>query len=755
VGTLTDFNDFWSEDRDRSGRKGRKGRSSGSQARRGSDPAGTGDGQVHELRPRPAGAAPRPGSPGPGKHPPGKGPKRQPHRRSRRGRVSIAIGLVVLAATTAATVGLTDLVVRDASRTEQIHFRRRSRALWRDWESQSLDGSGNNRRNPSWGIAGANYLRVAPADYADGRSAPQPGPSSRFVSNRVFNDIHQNVFSEGGVTQWGFVWGQFVDHTIGLRDEAGEPQNLPFDAADPLEEFENTLGHIPFTRSAAAPGTGVSNPREQVNTESSFIDAEAVYGHDEERLEWLREGPVDGDLSNNGAKLRLDESGLLPRRDALGDASTAPEMAIDGRLMGQEGRAMVAGDKRANENIALTATQTLFAREHNRIVDELPASLTEEQKFQVARRVVIAEQQFITYNEFLPAMGVRLPRYRGYNGRINPTLGNEFATVGYRAHSQIHGEIEVETDADRYDAAAFAALEQQGVEVEPSEDGAEVALVVPLNVGFFNPDLVGQLQLGPLLQGIGLESQYKNDEMMDNQLRSVLFQIPDPGNPGCLDGEGLPECFQGVVDLGALDIERGRDHGMPSYNDLREAYGLERKTSFTDITGEDTDEFPEDPALTAGDEVNDPDSLTFTGLSNRAGDDIDLASPEAETDAVGAVRRTTTAARLRAIYGDVDEVDAFTGMVAEAHTDGSDLGELQRAIWARQFLALRDGDRFFYGNDRDLRRIRQLYGIDYRTNLGDVIARNTDIPREEMAANVFEVQEEAPPGDQVAAAPAG
>ena len=734
MGTLTDFNDFWSDDRDR---------------RRGRDRVGerSGNGQVHELRkPERPDRADRPS-------PRGKGPKRPRERRPRWGRVSFAVGIVVLVATGAATVGLTDLVVRDSTKTEQIHFRRRHRALWRDWEPQTLDGSGNNRRHPDWGMAGTDYTRVAPANYADGRSAPQSGPSTRFISNRIFNDVHQNVFSEGGVTQWGFVWGQFVDHTIGLRDDAGEAQNLPFDTADPLEEFENTLGSIPFTRSAASPGTGVTNAREQVNTENSFLDAEAVYGHDEERLEWLREGPVDGDLSNNGAKLRLDENGLLPRRDSLGDAASAPEMAIDGRLMGQDGRAMVAGDKRANENIALTATQTLFAREHNRIVDELPDALTEEQKFEVARRVVIAEQQFITYNEFLPAMGVDLPRYRGYNPRVNPTLSNEFATVGYRAHSQIHGEIEVETDADRYDAEALEAFEQQGIEVEPGEEEGEVAVVIPLNVAFFNPDLVGEVQLGPLLQGVGLESEYKNDEMIDNQLRSVLFQVPNQSNPACLDGEGLPECFQGVVDLAALDIERGRDHGMPSYNDMREAYGLDRKESFTDITGEDTDEFPADPALTAGDEVNDPDSLTFTGLWNRDGDEIALDSPEAETDGTEAQRRTTTAARLRAIYGDVDDVDAFVGMAAEAHPEGSELGELQRAIWARQFLALRDGDRFFFGNDPYLRRIRDLYGINFRTNLGDVIARNTDIPRDELARNVFEVQEEAPV--EAATAPAG
>ena len=66
-----------------------------------------------------------------------------------------------------------------------------------------------------------------------------------------------------------------------------------------------------------------------------------------------------------------------------------------------------------------------------------------------------------------------------------------------------------------------------------------------------------------MLQGIGLEAEYRNDEQIDNQLRSVLFQIPVAGNPQCLDGPTLPQCFRGVVDLGAIDVERGRDHGMP------------------------------------------------------------------------------------------------------------------------------------------------------------------------------------------------
>jgi hypothetical protein len=340
---------------------------------------------------------------------------------------------------------------------------------------------------------------------------------------------------------------------------------------------------------------------------------------------------------------------------------------------------------------------------------------------------------------------VRLPAYRGYNPGANATLGNEFATFGYRAHSMIHGELEMEADAARYTEADRAALERLGVEIVQDPGADELELVVPLNVAFFNPDLLELVELGPALQGLGLEPQYKNDEQIDNQLRSVLFEIPVPGNPDCLDGPTLPQCFRNVVDLGAIDIERGGDHGMPSYNQARRAFGLAPKTSFRAVTGESTESFPRDPELTPGREIDDPDSLDFVRLFDKDGNAIPLDSPEAEAEAVTGVRRTTTAARLRATYGSVNNMDAFTGMISERHVPGTNFGELQLAIWTKQFAALRDGDRFFYGNNPGLSEIRQRYGIDYRVRLSQVIANNTDIPADDLAENVFIAQEEAPP----------
>lgn len=610
-------------------------------------------------------------------------------------------------------------------------------------EIQSLDGSGNNRAHPDWGRAGTPYARVAPAHYADGRSTPVGGPDPRYVSNRVFRDEEVqgndtpavNIFSERQVSQWAWVWAQFLDHTFALRlgeqatDPQGESADMTGDDSDPLELVSGEH-YLPFTRSTPARGTGVTDARQQVNMDSSYLDASAVYGGDDARLEWLRQGPVDGDLSDNGAKLLLPD-GYLPRRDARGDASTAPAVDITGRLQADPASAVVAGDVRANENIQLTAVQTLFAREHNRIVDALPGDLSEEQKFQIARRVVISEIQYITYHEFLPAVGISLPRYRGYDPKVNTTLTNEFATTGYRAHSMVHGGIPIVQPAGHYTDEQLDAFRAAGLPVVVSPDGT-VVVEVSLEFEQDNPELVKALGLGSLLQSIGGKAQYRNDELVDNLLRNVL----------CSAQSADPKC---VFDLGAIDLARGRDHGIPSYNELRKAYGLAPVKSFTEITGESSDAFPKDPELTPGDEINDPDSTDFTSVTNLFGSKVGLRADPDDTSAVGYTRRTPLAARLKAMYGSVGKVDAYVGMLSEPHLAGSEFGELQQAMWTREFQRLRDGDRFFYGNQAGtLDAISRTYGIDFRHDLADIIAADTDVKRSDLPGNVFFARGEVP-----------
>jgi hypothetical protein len=484
------------------------------------------------------------------------------------------------------------------------------------------------------------------------------GPNPRYISNRIFNSLGVDLFSERDVSQWAWVWGQFLDHTFGLAHSGTADAGIAFDSSDPLESFTDTLGPIPFDRDA------------------------------------------------------------------------------DGLLLGDPGDAVISGDVRANENAELTAVHTLFAREHNRIVGMLPRNMPAEERFQIARRVIGAEEQYITYTEFLPSLGVTLPPYRGYRSNVDPELYDEFATLGYRAHSMVNGEEHVHVLASRYTPGRLAALHAMGVTVTPiaRTSPARVQLDVTQGAAFFNPDLVPDVGLGPLLSGLGDEPGYKNDEQIDDALRSVLFEVPGTGvgDPAtCYQEPATEACFEGVVDLGAIDIQRSRDHGMPTYNRLRQAVGLAPVKSFTQLTGESTDAF----ASGFGPHpVNSPKSLDFTKLRDLYGRPI---APGSSARAVYGTRETTLAARLKAIYGSVDNVDAFVGMMSEPHVPGAEFGALQLALWRKQFTALRDGDRFFHLNDPALGQIQRMFGITYRHTLAQLIALNTGVPSSSLQANVF------------------
>ena len=143
------------------------------------------------------------------------------------------------------------------------------------FEVRSLDGSGNNRSHPSWGQVGTEYQRLAPARYADGSGALATGPNPRYISNRVFNSLGVDLFSERNVSQWAWVWGQFLDHTFGLA-QAGTRRRV-----DPVQR-DRSAGALHRharrrSRSRATPSppgpAQPTNPRQQINTVNSYIDA--------------------------------------------------------------------------------------------------------------------------------------------------------------------------------------------------------------------------------------------------------------------------------------------------------------------------------------------------------------------------------------------------------------------------------------------------------------------------------------------------
>ncbi|NJL28758.1 MAG: hypothetical protein HC897_13140 [Thermoanaerobaculia bacterium] len=317
-------------------------------------------------------------------------------------------------------------------------------------------------------------------------------------------------------------------------------------------------------------------------------------------------------------------------------------------------RVFLAGDVRANEQVGLTAMHTLFVREHNYWAGEIAAedpALDDEAIYQRARAIVAAEMQAITYREFLPALLGRrtLAPYRGYRPDVDPGIANVFATAAYRfGHSMLSPELQRLDAGGRVIAAGNLALAN----------------------AFFNPEEIAAQGIDPLLRGLATQRAQEIDNFLVDAVRNFLF-----GPPGA-----------GGFDLASLNIQRGRDHGLPGYNQVRADYGLRRVRNFAEIN--------RDPVVQAN---------------------------------------------LAAVYPSVDDVDVWVGGLAERHRPGALVGETWQRILAEQFERLRDGDRFWYESylPADLVRVVE------RQTLARIIRRNTAIGGE-LQADVFRVPSSAP-----------
>ncbi len=290
-------------------------------------------------------------------------------------------------------------------------------------------------------------------------------------------------------------------------------------------------GNNDFTLKASTP-----NPRQQITEISAYLDGSMVYGSDEARARALR--------TFQGGQLKTSAGNLLPlNTGGVANANDAHFFPDD--------QLFLAGDIRANENPELASIQTLFLREHNQLAAAIAAAnprLTDEQVYQRARRLVIAEIQVVTYREFLPALLGPNPlrRYTGYSPDVNAGMATEFTTAAFRiGHTLVNDDIEF--------------LDNDGEEIA---DGLELAFA------FFNPQPLKQLGPDSTLKYLATDVAQEVDTQIVPGLRDFLF-----GPPGA-----------GGLDLASLNIQRGRDHGLADYNTVRRAYGLPPVKSISEIT---------------------------------------------------------------------------------------------------------------------------------------------------------------------------
>lgn len=511
---------------------------------------------------------------------------------------------------------------------------------------RSYDGFGNNLVNPEWGAVGSALRTLTPYAYSDGVSLPngQDRPNPRRISNQLFEQL-EAIYDGHNLTDYTWVFGQFIDHDITLiGDSHTEPAFISVPACDPV--FDPTCtgnSLIMMMRSQPLEGTGTdqSNPRQFGNNITAYLDGSAVYGSDVERASWLR--------TFEDGKLKTSKDELLPFNTMDGElnGATDPNAPAMATLNSDQRRYFVAGDERANENVMLTAMHTLFVREHNRMCDQIKEEdpgATDEQIYQKARKMVGGFIQNIAYTEWLPVMGVILEDYSGYKRDVNPGITNVFSAAAFRfGHTLLSSNLLRMNDE---------------CETVPQGD-------LTLRNAFFNPEMLVKSGLDPLVKGMSAQIQQNLDCKVIDDVRNFLF-----GPPGI--GFGL--------DLVSININRGRERGLPDYNSIRGMLGLGQVRSFTEI-------------------VSDP--------------------IEAKT--------------MEDLYESLEKIDPWVGMLAEDHMPGAMFGESIMTIMKDQFRAIRDGDRFFFEIDPELNEEEK--SIIRNTTLADIIMRNTAL--QSMQTNVF------------------
>ncbi|XP_067656762.1 peroxidase-like [Haliotis asinina] len=523
---------------------------------------------------------------------------------------------------------------------------------------RSADGSCNNLANPAWGMSDTPRRRYLSPRYGDGISSPRtrgfrghPLPSARLVSTIVHtpdNNIPKLKFISNILVQWG----QYVVFDITstpVRSGAEDrpltccPEDVPVmlrGILDPSLRDGCFSIRIPrgdrffrrkcmnFPRSIQIDNTKCAGvPAEQINQQTSYIDASQVYGPTAEET----------------AQLRTMVDGLV-------QAATTDNQA---------------GQEPVNALTSLISLRIVFRREHNRIarsLKKLNPHWSDETLFQESRRIVIAISQKITYNNYLPLVLNKhaIDKYRltspksgyydVYDSSTDPGIVNAFSTAAMRFGHSMLRTVFTRLRPD-FSVKAQDRLFQMLTNTAPISSRTGVAV---------NEYLRGNL----------VDRASQSDRYLSRDLTDKLF---------IMNGSSL--------DLAAVNIQRGRDHGLPGYTAYRELCGLPAVYNFRPAVGGLIDHDPH------------------------------------------------TARLLEAVYKHPYDIDLFTGGVSEKPVPGSLVGPLFTCLLGSQFSALKRGDRFWYELSDAVTRFTPAQLAEIRkVTLSRVLCDNT---------NTFHIQRDA------------
>uniref|UniRef100_A0A915Q5C3 peroxidase n=1 Tax=Setaria digitata TaxID=48799 RepID=A0A915Q5C3_9BILA len=485
---------------------------------------------------------------------------------------------------------------------------------------RTMDGTCNNLFRPLRGAAFRPYNRLLPPEYDNKLSAPVEVNNLTIISGSLTTnrpnprEVSRLVLSSRKSVQHPeynallMQWGQYLIHEMAkttlvpsaecnvCQNIPGRCMSVPILPRDPNKRFKSNHC-IRVSRSSPICGSGKQKPRQQLNENTAFIDASPIYGSS------------NGDLH----KFREGDTGFL-KTTTFNGLRVLPFDTTACRSATQCSAIFVAGDSRVNLFTGLSSYHIILTREHNRLVTQLRKlnpHWNGDRLFMEARKIVGAQVQAITYKEFLPkilgnAFDTTVGRYHGYNPNIDPTLANEFNSAAFRFG---HGMIQ----------EFYPRLDRNFRNISLGSlsfvDGTQHSDRLLFGGG-----------IDPILRGM-MVLPVKRPQRLTKAITENMF---------------------GNTDLGAINIQRGRDHGLPPYTRFRKFCGLRSVTTFDDFSRE----------------------------------------------ILGSEIRT----KLKQMYSTPDKVDLFVGGLLEDPVVNGFVGPTFACIIGPQFKRTRDGDRFYYEN---------------------------------------------------------
>jgi methionine-rich copper-binding protein CopC len=359
---------------------------------------------------------------------------------------------------------------------------------------------------------------------------------------------------------------------------------------------------------------------------------------------------------------------------------------------------IVAGDGRANENITLTGIHTVWARNHNFHVDRLLASGfrgTAEELYQAAKIVNETEYQRVLFTDYTDALlggmkGSGQHGWSGYNPNADVGISHEFAANAFRfGHSGVPELVRLITPA-----GASQEVRLFDVFLNPTSKGQFTG---PLPPGYVPQPGYSEIGAATILRGIANQASERIDTQVVNALRNDLVRNP--------------------ADLFSFNVQRGRDLGLGSLNQLRM-----QLSASTDPYVREAVERADGPLTpyTSWEDFQARNGLSNADITKLRRAYPDLVLQPAEILPFRRANPDITLVNGNTVKG-IDRLDGWVGALSEKHINGGVVGQTFWVILHQTFDKLQEADRFYY-----LDRTKD-FDFYKDATLADIFQRNTGV----------------------------